>query len=82
MSYRRFQLDMAHPFAPNQASRNLHPAFIANYAFIANFLVFAAITFPILGRPENALAEQAVFLRFLRSVIYGFRPGDFAMRPI
>ena len=38
-------------------------------------LIFTAMAFPVLHRSENTLAEQAVFFRFLRSVVYGFGLG-------
>src|SRR5260370_10898028 len=44
-------------------------------------LVFAAETFPVSDRTENARAEQAIALRLKSAVINGFRLGHFTMRP-
>src|SRR5271154_2190851 len=44
-------------------------------------LVFAAETFPVRDRPENARAKQAVAFRLKSAVINSFRLGHFAMRP-
>ncbi len=59
MRDRRGELDVAHALAANLGAGNFHTALVAYRAGVANALVFAAIALPVLGRTENALAEQA-----------------------
>lgn len=82
MRYGRGKLYMPHALATDLARGDLHAALIANNAFVAYALIFAAIAFPILGRSENTLGKQSVLFGLLRAVIYGFGLGDFAVRPL
>src|SRR5262249_9041047 len=75
------ELDVTHALAPHLAQGHFHAATVADNAAIANSLVFAAVAFPVLDRTEDALAEQAVFLRLERAVVDGLGLGDFAPRP-
>src|SRR5262249_37404875 len=47
----------------------------------ADALVLAAIALPVLGRAEDALAEEAVLLGLERPIVDGFRLGDLAVAP-
>ena len=78
----RGQLDMAHPLAADLAGRDLDAALFADFALIARAaLVFSAVALPVLGRTEDALAEQAVALGLERAVVDRLRLFDFAVGP-
>ena len=44
-------------------------AFVADDSLVADFLIFAAVAFPILDRTENVFGKQAVLFRLLRPVV-------------
>ncbi len=75
------QFDMAHAFAADAAVRHLDAATVADHALVFHAAVLATRAFPVLFRPENPFAEQAVFFGAVRSVIDRFRLFDFAERP-
>src|SRR5439155_14571899 len=75
------QLDVAHPLAANLGARDLDAAPLADDALEPHPLVLAAVAFPVPGRTEDALAEQAVLLRLQRPVVDGLRLLDLAVRP-
>ncbi|MNC20600.1 hypothetical protein D3C75_685560 [compost metagenome] len=64
MRYRSCQLDMAHTFAAHFSAGNFHAAAVADNALITDAFVFTTVTFPVLLRSKNTLAEQAFFFRF------------------
>ena len=51
---------MAHALPAHLAAGDLHAAAVTDLALVADALVFAAVALPVLGRPKDALAEQAV----------------------
>ena len=53
---------------------------VADDTFITDTLVFTAMTFIILDRTKNALAEQTITFGFVRTVINGFRLQNFTTR--
>ena len=63
---------MSHTLTADAGLGNLNTASVADNTFVSDFLVFTAVTFPVLGRPENTFTEQAVSFRLQRSVIDGF----------
>src|SRR5207245_10504640 len=69
------------PLAAHLGQGDLHPASVADDAAVADALVLAAVTLPVLHRAENALAEQPVALRLEGPVVDGLGLGDFAPRP-
>ena len=73
---------MTHALAANLAARHLDAAALADDALEAHALVLAAGAFPVAGRSEDLLAEQAVFLRFQGTVVDGFRLLDLAVAPV
>ena len=77
----RGQLDMAHPLAPNAGQGDLHAALLADDALVLHALVLAAQALVVLGRPEDAGAEQPVPLRLEGPVVDGLRLLDLAERP-
>src|SRR5258708_7866782 len=81
MAHRRRQRDVAHAVAPNLRARHFDAALIADYAFITDSFVFAAITLPVLLWPKYSLTEKTVTLWLERAVIYRLRLGHFPMRP-
>ena len=81
MRNRSRQFNVAHSLSADRGLGNLNAAAVADYALIANLLVFSAFAFPVLGGSENLLAEQAVFLRLQRSVVDGFGLRHFTVGP-
>ena len=73
MADRGGQLDVAHALPPDLALGDLHAAAVADLALVADLLVLAAVALPVLGGPEDALAEQAVPLGLEGAVIDGLR---------
>ena len=78
---RRGQLDVAHALAPDLRARDLDAALVADGAGVADPLVLAAVALPVLGRTEDALAEETAVLRLERAVVDRLRLGDLAVRP-
>jgi hypothetical protein len=72
---------MPHALAANLGFRNLHAAAVADFAFIAYFLIFTAVTFPILGGPENPFTEKAIPFGLKSAVVDGLGLFNFAVRP-
>ena len=81
MCNRRSQFNVTHPLTADFGHSDFNAAFFADDAFILHALVFAAQTFVILHRTEDARAEQAITLGLERPVVDGFRLFDFAERP-
>src|SRR5262245_65376555 len=81
MGDRHTELDVAHALAPHLGQRHLDAAAVADHAAIADPLVLAAVALPVLHRPEDALAEQAIPFRLERPVVDRLGLGDFAPRP-
>ena len=75
------QFDVTETFAAHFRQRDFDAALVADDAAVLHALVLSAQTFPVRHRTENSGAEQAVFFRLERSVVDGFRLGDFAVRP-
>ena len=82
VGHRSGKLDMAHALTTNTALGDFHTAAFADDALEAHALVLAAGAFPVAGRSEDLLAEQAVFLRFQGTVVDGFRLLDLAVAPV
>ncbi len=75
------QLDVAHPLAPHLRARDLDAAALTDDALEPDALVLAAVALPVLGRPEDLLAEQAVLLGLERAVVDRLRLLHLAVRP-
>ena len=75
------QLDVAHPLPADLGAGHLDAAAVADLALVADALVLTAVAFPVLRRPENALAEQAVPLGLQGAVIDGLRLFHLAVGP-
>src|SRR5262249_51467270 len=76
------EVDMTHPLAADLLPRHLDAAALADYPLVADALGLAAVALPVLGRTEDALAEQAVALGLERPVVDRLRLGDLARRPV
>ena len=76
------QLDMAHALAAHLGTGDLHAAAVADLALVADLLILTAVALPVLRRPENALAEQAVPFRLQRAVVDGLRLFHLAVGPL
>jgi hypothetical protein len=76
------EVDVTHPLAANLLPRHLDAAALADDALVADALVLAAVALPVLGRTEDALAEQAVALGLECPVVDRLRLGDLARRPV
>ena len=75
------QVDVTHALAPNLRARDLHAAALAHDALVAHALVLAAVALPVLGRTEDALAEEAVLLGLERAVVDRLRLDHLARAP-
>ena len=81
MGYRRSQFDVAHALTADAGFGNLNAAAITYDTFISDFLIFSAVTLPVLARSEDFLAIQTILFRFQRTIVDGLRLGHFSMRP-
>ena len=63
------QLDVAHALAADARDGDFDAAAVARDALVLDALVFAAGAFPVVGRPEDLLAEQAVPLGAVGAVV-------------
>ncbi|MNL11616.1 hypothetical protein D3C87_1324560 [compost metagenome] len=77
MCNRNHQFNVTHALAANLFLSYLYTATVADNSFVANALVFPAVTFPVFYRTENALAEQTAHLRLVGPVVDGLRLGYF-----
>ena len=75
------QVDVAHALAAHLGARDLHAAALADDALVADALVLAAVALPVLGRTEDALAEQAVLLGLQGAVVDRLGLGDLTGAP-
>ena len=69
---------MAHALTAHLGPRDLDAAALADDALVADALVLAAVALPVLGRTEDALAEEAVLLGLQRAVVDRLRLRDLA----
>ena len=75
------QLDVAHALPADLGAGDLHAAAVADLALVADLLILAAVTLPVLGGAEDPLAEQAVLLRLQSAVVDGLRALYLAVGP-
>ena len=76
------EVDVTHALAAHLLARHLDAAALADDALVADALVLAAVALPVLGRAENALAEEAVALGLERAVVDRLRLRDLTGRPV
>ena len=77
----RGQLDVAHALAAHARQGDLDAALLADDALVLHALVLAAQALVVLGRAEDAGAEQAVTLGLEGAVVDGLGLLDLAERP-
>ena len=82
VGHRSGKLDMAHALTTHTALGDFHATTLADDALKTHALVLTAGAFPVAGRSEDLLAEQAVFLRLQGTVVDGFRLLDLAVAPV
>src|SRR5207237_10358661 len=75
------QLDVAHALAPDLGTGDLDAAALADDAPEADALVLAAVALPVLGGPEDLLAEQTILLRAQGPVVDGLGLLHLAVGP-
>src|SRR3954452_23099395 len=63
------EVDVAHALTAHLGPRDLDAAALADDALVADTLVLAAVALPVLGRTEDALAEQPILLGLQRAVV-------------
>ena len=68
---------MAHALPAHLGAGDLHAAAVADLALEADLLILTAVALPVLRRPENALAEQAVALGLQSTVVDGLGIKEF-----
>ena len=76
------QFNVSHSLTAHRGLCDLYAALITDHAFIADLLILAAVTLPVLDRSENALAEKSVLLRLQGTVIDRFGLFHLAVRPL
>src|SRR5918995_1162518 len=76
------EVDVPHALTPHLLPRHLDAAALADDPLVANALVLAAVALPVLGRTEDALAEEAVTLGLERAVVDRLGLGDLARGPV
>jgi hypothetical protein len=74
---------VAHALAAHLGPCYLNAALVANFFLVAVFdaFIFAAAAFPVLDRPEYALAKQSAAFGLQGTVVDGFGLGYFALGP-
>src|SRR6202042_1162774 len=82
VAFRGGQVDVAHPLTANLRAGDLDAAPLAHDSLVADALVLTAVALPVLGRTEDALAEQAVLLGLERPVVDRLRLGDLPRAPL
>jgi hypothetical protein len=75
------QVDVTHALAANLGTGYLNTAALTDDALVTDTLVLAAVALPVLGRTEDALAEEAVLLRLQRAVVDRLRLDDLTGAP-
>src|ERR1019366_7216418 len=79
--HRNGQLDVPHALAADARQRHFHAATVADHALVLDPFVLPARAFPILGRTENAFAEESALLGFEGAIVDRLGILDFALAP-
>ena len=72
MGHGHNELDVAGTLATHLLLGDFDAAAVADDALIADALILAAVTLIVLGRTEDALAEQTIALGLVSAVVDGF----------
>ena len=70
---------MTHALTTHFLFRHFHTATVTNDSLVTDALVLAAVTLVVLHWTKNALAEQAVTLRLVRTVVDGLGLQHFSV---
>ena len=81
MRHRCGQVDMTHTLTTYFGLNHFNRAFFTHNATVLQALVFTAQALVILDRAKDLGAEQAIALRFERTVVDGLRLFNFAIGP-
>ena len=81
MGDRGGKVDMTHTLTPDLALGDLDAAAVADLALVADLLILTAVALPVLGRSEDAFAEQTVAFGLEGTVVDGLRLLDLAVGP-
>ena len=73
MCNRNHQLDVSHTLTAHFLLSYLYTATLAHNTFVTNTFVLTAMALIVLGRTEDALAEQTITLRFVGTIVDGLR---------
>jgi hypothetical protein len=79
---RHGQFDVAHALAADASQRHFDAAAVADDILVLDALVLAAGAFPVLGRAEDALAEQAALFGLEGPVVDGLRVLHLSVAPL
>ena len=82
VAHGRGQLNVAHTLPAHLGAGDLHAAAVADLTLEADLLILAAVALPVLGGPEDLLAEQAVPLGLEGAVVDGLRLFHLAEGPL
>ena len=82
VGYGNDELDVASALTTHFLLGDLHAATVAHDALVADALVLAAVALVVLGRTEDALAEEAVALGLVGTVIDDLWFQHFAVRVV
>ena len=75
------KLDVTHALASDLGTGDLDAAAVADLALETDPFIFAAVTLPVLGGSEDALAEQTLALGLECAVVDGFGLFDLTVGP-
>ena len=81
VGYRSCQLNVSHTLTAHTGFCYFYAASVADYAFVANFLIFTAMALPVFARSKNLLTEKTIFFRFQCSIVDCFRFFNFTAGP-
>ena len=78
---RRGEFDVTHALAANLRARDLNAALVADRSGMTDTLVLSAVALEVLGRTEDALAEEPAVLRLQCSIVDRLWLGYLTVRP-
>lgn len=73
MGYGHNEFDVTHALTAYLLLRYLHTATLAHNTFVTDTFVLTAVALIVLGRTEDALAEQTVTFGLVGTIVDGFR---------
>ena len=80
MSYRHNELNMTTALTTNFFLGNFYTTTVTDNTLISDTFVLSTGTLIVLCRTEDALTEETVALRFISTIVDGFRLGNLAIR--